>query len=403
MRWLGVVLTGLAVLRGGAVLGQHPSLQTGKAAPATTSPAAPVQPGSPEQQGAATTLTAQAKLVNLPVVVRDGKGVLAPGLTKPDFTLLVDGKPQEVRYFDVDANLPLTLGLLVDTSQSQRGALDEERTASQAFLDQMLTRAKDQAFVLQFTREVELLQDVTGSKPKLQAALKELATPAPSSSGRDTGVVDPDDASDREARREKARGGTAFYDAVFLASDEIMRKQTGRKALLLLTDGNDRSSKETLATAIETAQRGDTVVYAIYFKGETPRQDRSLDDRDRYPGNGGGYPGGRYPGGGYPGGGYPGGGRRREPEQLPNARNDGKKILDRMTRETGGRMFEATKKQPLTEIYAEIGRELRAQYRLGFTPEAGAAEDEYHKVEVGLNGDRKKWLVQTREGYYAGK
>ena len=402
MRISSCALAVCAALSVGSVWAQHPTLNTGQAAPATPVPGATAQ--VTPIPGAATTLSVGAKLVNLPVVVRDNKGALAPNLTKADFTLRVDGKPREVRYFNVDRDLPLTLGLLVDTSQSQRGVIDEERVASQAFLDQMLTGAKDQAFILQFAREVELLQDVTGSKAKLQAALKELATPAPS--GRDAGVVDPDDASDRDARR--ARGGTAFYDAVFLASDEVMRKQTGRKALILLTDGNDRSSKETLATAIETAQRGDTVVYAIYFKGEAPRQDRSLDDRDRYPGNGGGYPGGGYPGGGYPGGGYPGGGYpgggRRQPEQLPNARNDGRKILDRMARETGGRMFEVTKKEPVGEIYAEIGRELRARYRLEYTPEADAAEDGYHKVELALNGaDKKKWVVRTREGYYAGK
>ncbi len=127
----------------------------------------------------APTIAVDARLVNLPVVVRDKKGALVQNLTKDDFTLQVDGHPQTIRYFDIDKNLPLTLGLLVDTSLSQRDVIDEERTASSTFLDQMLTTPKDQAFVIQFARQVELLQDLTSSRPKLQAALKEIDTPSP--------------------------------------------------------------------------------------------------------------------------------------------------------------------------------------------------------------------------------
>ncbi len=120
-----------------------------------------------------------ARLVNLPVTVRDKKGALVQNLTKDDFSLQVDGHPQVIRYFDKDTNLPLTLGLLVDTSASQRKVIDDERAASGSFLDQMLTTEKDKAFVIQFARDIELLQDITGSRPKLQAALKEIETPPP--------------------------------------------------------------------------------------------------------------------------------------------------------------------------------------------------------------------------------
>ncbi len=385
----------MAVLQAGAVGGQDPALPTAEAPP-----------------------------VYLPVVVRDGKGALVESLGKADVSLLVDGQPGEVRSFEADRNLPLTLGLLVDTGAGQRGLLDDERAASQTFLDRALTGAKDQAFVMQFAREVELLQDVTASKPKLRAALQALGTASPAPGVRDA-AVDADDPGERRGRAETR--ATAFYDAVFLAADEVMRKRAGRKALILFTDGNDRSSKETLAQALEAAERGDTVVYAIYVKGEAPKQDRNVEDRDRYPGNGypgngypgggypgGGYPGGGYPGGGYPGGGYPGGGypggypgggypRGSDTDRLPKARNDGRKILERMARETGGRLFEATKKQPVPEIYAEIEQELRAQFRLGFAPVDKAAGPGHHQVEVALTGDRKKWAVQTREGYYATK
>src|SRR5215469_1323889 len=137
----------------------------------------------------APTIAVDARLVNLPVVVRDKKGALVQNLTKDDFVLQVDGHPQTIRYFDIDKDLPLTLGLLVDTSLSQRNAIDEERTASSAFLDQMPTQSQDRAFVIQFARQTELLQDLTSSKPKLQQALKELDTPGTGT----TAASDPDD------------------------------------------------------------------------------------------------------------------------------------------------------------------------------------------------------------------
>src|SRR3984885_1055756 len=159
----------------------------------------------------APTLSVDARLVNLPVVVRDKKGALIQNLTKDDFVLQVDGKPQTIRYFDKDNNLPLTLGLMVDTSRSQRDVIDEERTASSTFLDQMLTTPKDKAFVLQFAGQVELLQDLTSSRPLLQAALKEIDTP-----GKATNTSDDDSGGSRHRG-----GGTALYDALFLASDEL--------------------------------------------------------------------------------------------------------------------------------------------------------------------------------------
>jgi VWFA-related protein len=359
-------------------------------------------PGHSEQQKtppdgvpstAAPTIAVDARLVNLPVVVRDKKGALIQNLTKDDFTLQVDGKPQTIRYFDKDTNLPLTLGLMVDTSQSQRSVLDEERTASSTFLDQMLTNPKDQAFVIQFARQTELLQDLTTSRPLLQKALKEIDSPGASSTDDDTDT------------RSRARGGTVLYDALFLASDELMSKQTGRKALVILSDGVDRNSKENLVRSIEAAQRADTIIYAIYFKGEEshPQNNNSQRGRGGYPG--GGFPGGGYPGGGYPGGrgGYPGGGNGggnggNYPSQ---SRVDGKKILERMAQETGGRLFEVKKNQDVAQIYNQIAEELRAQYRLGYTPTQEAASNGYHQVAVDIH--QKGLVVQTRDGYYGGK
>jgi VWFA-related protein len=364
--------------------------------PATPSPT----PTSTAPTSTAQTIAVDARLVNLPVVVRDKKGALIQNLTKDDFILQVDGKPQTIRYFDKDTNLPLTLGLLVDTSLSQRDVIDEERAASSTFLDQMLTTPKDKAFIMQFAAQTELLQDITASRPLLQAALKEIDTPS-----KDSGSSDDDSAS----RKPRGGGGTVLYDALFLASDELMSKQTGRKAVIILSDGGDRGSRETLVKSIEAAQRADTIIYAIYFKGEDSHPNNNPQrGRGGYPG--GGYPGGGYPGGGYPGGrgGYPGGGGYpgnggNNGSNYPTGQGhiDGKKVLERMTQETGGRFFEVKKNQDVAQIYNQIAEELRAQYRLGYTPSQDAAATGYHQIDLSLH--QKGLLVQTRDGYYTGK
>ena len=378
-----VCLLTLAAAVAGSALGQQP------AAPAQTISAAPATP----------TLSVDARLVNIPVVVHDKKGALIQTLTKDNFELKVDDHPQTIRYFNLDKDLPLTLGLLVDTSMSQRDVLDEERTASFTFLDDMLNGPadRDKAFVVQFARQTDLLQDVTSSKPKLQAGLKELSTPG---SGGDNGGVgsDPDDNG-----RAHRGGGTTLYDALFLSSDELMGKQKGRKAVIILSDGVDSGSKESLASSIESAQRADTIVYAIYYKGEEHNQNRGFQHGGGFPGGGrggGGYPGG---GGGYPGGGGGHGGGGQRPQQTSSV--DGRKILQRMADETGGRLFEVSKKETLADIYKQIGEELRAQYRLGYTPDKDTASDGYHRIDLSFSKstkDGKDLFIQTRDGYYVG-
>ena len=210
-------------------------------------------------------------------------------------------------------------------------------------------------------------------------------------------------------------GGTTLYDALFLSSDELMSKQKGRKAVIILSDGVDSGSKESLASSIEAAQRADTIVYAIYYQGNRGGFQQDRDQRGGgYPGGrGGGYPGGGYPGGGYPGGGYPGGGGGypggggRGGGQRPQdtSRPDGKKILQRMADETGGRLFEVSKKETLADIYKQIGEEMRAQYRLGYTPDKDTASDGYHRLDLSFSKSTpngKDLYIQTRDGYYVG-
>jgi VWFA-related protein len=324
------------------------------------------------------------------VTVRDKHGKIVTNLSKDDFALEEDGKPQTIRYFNQETNLPLTVGLLVDTSESERDNLDKERAASRTFLDQMITRPADRAFVIHFDRQVELLQDLTADHGKLEKAVGEIDT---------TSSVQSTPTSDQESGgSHRSHGaGTLLYDAIFLACDEVMKKQTGRKAIVVLTDGEDRGSQETLNSAIESAQRSETVVYTIYYGGHEDHDNGPFNNgggRGGYPG--GGYPGGRYPGGGYPGGGYPGGSRYPQQQNRP----DGKKILQRIAQETGGRYFEVKKKDSVDDVYASIAEELRTQFILGYTPPKDQSSG-YHSIH--LTTKNKDQAVQTREGYYSGQ
>ena len=353
-------------------------------------------------QDAATTIAVDVKEVTLPVTVRDKHGKIVRDLTKDDFTLQEDGRPQTIKYYSQDANLALTLGLLVDTSRSQTNVLDAERNASHSFLDQIMVQEKDKGFLIHFDREVELLQDLTSSREKLQSALELLKTP----SDRER-ANDPNDSDNSKSGPGSQHGGTQLYDAVYLASNELMKKQQGRKAIIILSDGIDHGSKTFLDGAIESAQRADTFVYSIYF-ADNRRDERNEGQRQGggrgsgWPGGGGGggggWPGG---GGGWPGGG--GGGRRGGGGQRPaeKPRTDGKKILERISKETGGRYFEVSKKESVGEIYTSIVEELRTQYRMGFTPDKDSAASGYHHLQ--LQAKRKEMTVQTREGYYAGQ
>ena len=210
-----------------------------------------------------TTFSSDVKVVNVLATVRNKQGEIVHNLNKEDFVLMEDGRPQTVRYFSRETDLPLTLGLLVDTSMSQRRVLDEERSASYSFLDKVLREDKDLAFVIHFDVEVELLQDFTSSRKKLESSLGLLRTPEPGQLRR----RDPGSSGPRVGQRNGV--GTLLYDSVLLASDELMKNQSGRKAVIVLFDGVDHGSKVPLTHAIEAAQRADTLVYSILFADGT--------------------------------------------------------------------------------------------------------------------------------------
>ena len=365
--------------------------------PPTPQPQQPAQPAPPQQpsqpqpelkrpQEAQTKIAVEVKTVSVLATVRDKHGKIISNLTKDDFQLDEDGRPQTINYFAHESDIPLRLGLLIDTSLSQRRVLDQERTASYSFLDKLLRQDKDSAFVIHFDREVELLQDFTLSRPQLQAALQKLSTPqydGGSNSGGGGGNGGGNGGGGGGRSRGGRGGGTLLYDAIFLASDELMSKQQGRKALIILSDGVDHGSKETMAEAIATAQRSDTIIYSILFADE--EENNSRPGGFGMGGRGGGMGGGR------------GGGRYPRQEERP----DGKKILEQISTQTGGRLFKASKKDTLDKIYAEIDEDLRNQYSLAYTPDKGNTSG-YHKIHLTV-AKQKDLTIQARDGYYFGQ
>lgn len=357
------------------------------------------------------TYSVDVKVVNVLATVRDKQGKIVNNLSPNDFTLEEDGRSQTIRYFTRETDLPLTLGLLVDTSFSVRRELDKERSASGTFVDQVVREGKDAAFLIHFDREVELLQDVTSSRQKMHDGLALLKVQEPqqdnnggsqggggnrgggSAGGGYPGGGYPGGGYPGGGRYPGSGGGpgqgghhgggTLLYDSVYLASDELMQKRDGRKALIILSDGDDRGSRMPLERAIESAQRANTIVYSIYFQGE---QGGGFERRGGMDGGMGG-PWGRHGGGGYP--------RNPQPQQ---PRTDGKKILERISKETGGRLFQVSKKETLDDIYQQIQDELRNQYNLGYTPDRTRGGSEYRKIQLATK--QKEFVVQARDGYY---
>jgi VWFA-related protein len=358
--------------------------------------AAKPEPPKPDSSGSNPTFSAEVKVVNIFATVRDKKGAIVKDLKKDDFVVEEDGRPQTVRYFSQESDLPLSLGLLIDTSGSVRTVLNDERDASYKFFDQILRQDRDLAFVIHFDHEVELLQDMTPSRPKLEKALDEIQVDdrqqQQQQGGNQGGGYPGGGYPGGGGRRYPGGGGggryggTKLYDAILLASDDLMSKQKGRKAVVLLTDGVDNGSRTTLSGSIAAAQRSNTLVYSILFKGSEPNQ---------YPGGFGGPMGRRrgmgYPGGGYPGGGYPGGGGGYN-------HPDGKKVLQQISQETGGRFYEVSHHLPINKVFAEIEEDLRNQYNIGYTSDQKDNGGAYRHIHV--TAKPKNLTVTAREGYY---
>jgi len=279
------------------------------------------------------TFSTSLNVVDVLATVRTKKNEIVRDLTKDDFTLAENGRPQTIRYFSKESELPLTVGLMIDTSMSQQKVLDSERTASFRFLDQVLRENKDKLFVMQFDMAVQLRQPLTSSRQALEEILPYVDTPT------------------RRELSQQNGGGTLLFDAVVQASNEVLKNQKNRKAMVVLSDGGENGSTAALMDAIEAAQRADTLIYSILFS------DSSF-----------------------------GGG-------------DGRSILQRLSKETGASYWEVSKKHGIEDIYQSIEEELRSQYSMGFVSDQPPEISEFRNLK--LTTKQKGLVVQTRERYWA--
>jgi Ca-activated chloride channel family protein len=279
------------------------------------------------------TLKVTVDLVNVQFSVTDRHGRFIPGLTAQDFKIEEDGRRQEIRNFARENELPLTLALLIDTSPSVRPVFDEEKFTAVGFLESIL-RQKDLALVIGFDREVTMVQDYTDNTNLLRRAIEGL----------------------------EIGGGTSIYDAIYLACKEKLRDEAGRKAIILISDGEDTTSKLKLNEALVAAHQSDAVIYAI---------------SNAVPGSF--FYGRRSPLGGF-GGGDVG-------------------TLKKFSEETGGSTFVVSNENNFKKIFDQIAQELRSQYSLGYVSSNTARDGKYRQIRI--TARESGYNVKSRRGYYA--
>ena len=282
------------------------------------------------------TFSTGVNVINLLATVRTRKGELIQNLTQDDFLLSETGKPQKIQYFSRQTDLPLRLGLLIDISMSQEKVIPAERAAAYRFLDQVVREKLDKVFLIQFDTLARVRLGFSNSRRQLEDTLNDIDTPT------------------RKELKASGGSGTALFDAV-ASGTELMKTESGRKALIVLSDGVDSSSDHTLPMAIEAALRADTLVYAIYFTDEG------------YYSFGSGAP-------------------------------DGRSVMSRLAKETGAGFFEVTKKLSIDQIFVQIEQELRSQYSIGYVSDIPVGYPAFRKILLATK--QKGLTVQTRDGYW---
>jgi len=308
----------------------------------TAKEAAPAQPAQEPEP----TFKGGVDVVSVFCTVRTKQGGLVGSLTKDDFQISEDGKPQEIKYFTRETDLPLTIGLLIDVSRSQSRLIEEEKQAASQFFTQVLQK-KDLAFLISFGSEAELLQDYTSSARLLRHGLDGLKVNAP-----------PPQVTESPVPTAYTPRGTILYDAVYLAAHDQLRGQVGRKVIVLITDGNDEGSRLKIDAAMRAAQLADTIIYGIEYY-----------DSRAY------------------GGGFSLGG------------SGGSSVLKRMSEETGGRSFRVSGRHPLSEAFDEIQKDMRTQYAIGYLPTNSKKDGTFRRLEIKTKDKDQK--VQARKGYFA--
>jgi Ca-activated chloride channel homolog len=318
---------------------------------AKPAPAAPPAQSPSDQQGvqkSQTQIVTQVNLVDVLLTVLDRRNKLVPGLEKEDFKVFDDNVPQDIRYFSKQSDLPLRIGMLLDTSNSIRDRLKFEQDAANNFLFSVLRRTKDAAFVMTFDDEPQLVQSFTGDTGQLRDQIL----------------------------RTRAGGGTAIYDAIYEACHNQLshpprppgdQPDVVRRVMILISDGEDNLSTHTRAEAIEMAQLTSVVIYTI----STSTQWVTLDDPSK--------------------------------ERSGNRKyhlTDGDKILQDLAEETGGRPFYPYHVDDLDQSFQDIGEELRNQYSMAYNPSNHAFDGRYHKIRIDVP-EHKGYQVRARLGYYA--
>ena len=294
-------------------------------------------PAVPQEPSQGPALKKTVNLVNLFATVRDKNKRIVGDLKQSDFKVFEDNQEQQIAFFSKEVTLPITLGLLIDTSGSEQNRLGAEQEAASRFLERVM-RKGDEAMVISFDLDVDLLADFTDDRAQIERAVNKARIGAVSG-----GVVTPGTIPSNS-------GGTHFYDAVYLACNDKLATEAGRKALVIITDAQDEGSRLRLDEAIEAAQRTDTVIHVLWV-------------HDRFYG------------------------------RLDVAR----KLSD----ETGGRTIEVSSEKKLNEAFDQISEELRSQYTLGYYPTNTAKDGRFRKVRVDTG--EKDFKILTRKGYYAPK
>jgi len=288
-----------------------------------------------QNQQPVTTLKMVARLVAISAVVKSKDGEPKEGLAKDDFVLKQDGKEVPIRYFSQGSELPLSFALMVDTSGSQQTFIGDESLASDVFFATMLDRKEDRAMLVQFDTSVRQLKNMTNSANALHLALSQV-------------------------NQHAAAGGTLLYDAVYVIAKNVLANETGRKAMVILSDGGDNGSTRSLAEAIEQAQRADVQVYSILYSmwGRLNGSDTGS----------------------------------------PPKIDPGLSALQKLSDSTGGHVFTVSRTMSLRDIFAQISQDLRLQYELGYKPPPDTQPNSYHKLE--LKAKDKKLTVQARKGFF---
>jgi VWFA-related protein len=281
--------------------------------------------------GSQPTFSTSVKVVSLLASVKNKKGELNPDLNQSDFQISEDGRPQAIKYFTRQSDLPLTIGLLIDTSMSQVRILDSERAACFRFLDQVLRPRQDKVFIEQFDSRIITRQELTSSWKDLNDSLTSVETPTHAELSGGIGT------------------GTRVFDTV-VAATKILHPLPGRKAVIILSDGDDNDSDSTLDAAIDAALKSDTLIYSILFA-------------DSYGGMA------------------------------------GERALQKLAFETGGSYFAVSKHESIDQIFDRIQMELRSQYNIGYVSDKPVDIPEFRKLQVKV--DDKGYTVQTRARYWA--